>query len=52
MNSINVYIEIGAKKVFAGALDWPGLTRSGRYEGSAIQAFIDYGPHYAIALHR
>ena len=52
MNSIKVYVEIGAKKIFAGAVDWPGLTRSGRDEISAIQALIDYGPRYAIALQR
>ena len=52
MNSIKVYVEIGAKKVFAGTLDWPGYTRSGRDEVSAIQALIDYGPRYANALQR
>ena len=31
-------------------MDWPGLTRSGRDEKSAIQALIDYGSRYAIAL--
>ena len=50
MNSIKVYVEIGAKKIFGGAVDWPGFTRSGRDEKSAIQTLVDYGSRYAIAL--
>jgi hypothetical protein len=50
MNSIEVYVEIGSKKIFAGAVDWPGFTRSGRDEKSAIQTLVDYGSRYAIAL--
>ncbi|HLO33232.1 MAG TPA: hypothetical protein VK249_29055 [Anaerolineales bacterium] len=45
-NHINVYLEIGAKRTFAGALDWPGWCRSGRDEDSALQALLDYGPRY------
>jgi hypothetical protein len=50
MNSIEVYVEIGSKKIFAGAVDWSGFTRSGRDEKSAIQTLVDYGSRYAIAL--
>lgn len=46
----NVYLEIGSKKVIAGAIDWPGWSRRGRDEASAIQALIDYGPPYARAI--
>ena len=51
MNSIKVFLEIGKKKVFAGAVDWPGWCRSGRDEESALRALIDYGPRYAQVLH-
>ena len=51
MNPIKVFLEIGKKKVFAGAVDWPGWCRSGRDEESALQALIDYGPRYAQVLH-
>jgi len=50
MNSIRVFVEIGKKKVFAGAVDWPGWCRSGPDEESALLALIDYGPRYAQVL--
>jgi len=43
---IDVYLEIGKKKTFAGALDWPGWCRSGRDEASALQALFEYGHRY------
>jgi DinB family protein len=51
-NPIEVYVEIGQTRTFAGALDWPGWCRSGRDEASALQALCDYGPRYARALQR
>lgn len=50
--SVEVYLEIGKKRTFAGALDWPGWCRSGRDEASALQALLDYGPRYARLLSR
>jgi hypothetical protein len=50
MKKLEVYLEIGKKKTFAGALDWPGWGRSGRDEASALQALFDYGPRYAKIL--
>jgi hypothetical protein len=47
-----VYLEVGAKRVFAGALDWPGWCRSGKEEESALQALAEYGPRYAKVLRR
>lgn len=46
-NKIEVYLEIGKKRTFAGAIDWPGWSRSGRDEASALQTLCDYGPRYA-----
>ncbi len=48
--TIDVYLEIGKKRAFAGALDWPGWCRSGRDADAALQALADYGPRYARAL--
>jgi hypothetical protein len=45
------YLEIGRKRVFAGSVDWPGWTRSGRDEDAAIDAFLAYAPRYARVLH-
>ena len=50
MKDIHVYLEVGGKKTFAGALEWPGWCRSGRDEESALQALLDYGPRYARVI--
>jgi hypothetical protein len=50
LNKIDVYFEIGKKKTFAGAIDWPGWSRSGGDEASALQGLFDYGPRYAHVL--
>ncbi|MCL4298337.1 MAG: hypothetical protein KJ077_21550 [Anaerolineae bacterium] len=47
---ISVYLEIGQKRTFAGAVDWPGWCRSGRDEAAALQALLDSGPRYARIL--
>jgi hypothetical protein len=49
-NKIDVYLEIGNKRTFASALNWPGWCRSGRDQVSALQALFDYGPRYARVL--
>jgi hypothetical protein len=49
-DNIDVYLEIGKKRTFAGAIDWPGWCRIGRDEGAALQALVDYGPRYARVL--
>ena len=51
MNPIEVFVETGKKKTFAGAVDWPGWCRGGRDEAGALQALVDYGPRYARVLH-
>lgn len=48
---VEVYLETGQKRTFAGALNWPGWCRLGRDEPSALQALLDYGPRYAQILH-
>ena len=49
---LDVYVEIGNKRAFAAAVDWPGWCRAGRDEESALQALIDYGPRYAKVIGR
>ena len=41
-----VYLEVGRRRVFAGALEWPGWCRSGRDEDSALEALVAYAPRY------
>jgi hypothetical protein len=50
MSSITLFVETGKKRVFVGAVDWPGWCRSGRDQETALQALIDYGPRYAQVL--
>jgi hypothetical protein len=47
---INVYLETGQKKTFAGAVSWPGWNRAGRDEASALQALLASGPRYARVM--
>ena len=50
MDTTKVYVEAGKKKVFVGAMDWPGWCRSGKSEAAALQALVDYGPRYGRVL--
>jgi len=45
-----VYLERGQKKSFAVAVAWPGWTRSGKDESSALAALLDYGPRYRRSM--
>jgi hypothetical protein len=48
---VEVYLEVGSKRAFAGAIDWPGWCRAGRSEDDALEALLAYGPRYARAIH-
>jgi hypothetical protein len=43
----SVYLEVGQRRVFACALDWPGWCRSGKSEAEALQTLTAYLPRYA-----
>ena len=45
--TIPVYLEVGSKRTFASALDWPGWARSGKGEEAALEALLNYGLRYA-----
>jgi hypothetical protein len=47
---VDVYTETGAKRVFAGAVEWPGWCRSARDEDGALSALIEYAPRYAAVV--
>jgi hypothetical protein len=47
---MDIYIEAGKKKVFAGAVDWPGWCRFGRDEEEALAVLMVYSKRYASAL--
>ena len=43
---MRVCVELGSKRVFASALDWPGWCRSGRDEEAALDALADHAARY------
>jgi hypothetical protein len=47
---LRIYLEQAPKRGFAGALEWPGLDRSGRDEASARAALVAAIPRYRSAL--
>ncbi len=52
MARVDVALEIGAKRVFAVAVEWPGWARGGRSEEEALEALLAYADRYARALAR
>ena len=42
-----VYVEVGTKRTFASAADWPGWSRSGKDEAIALENLAAYAPRYA-----
>ena len=51
-NQVGLALEIGGKRTFATALDWPGWCRSGRDELGAVDALLEYVPRYDRVLGR
>ena len=47
-----VCLEIGQKRVFASALEWPGWSRSAKSEEEALRALADYAARYKPAAER
>ncbi len=47
---VAVYLEIGQKRTFAGAIEWPGWCRSGRGEDEALAALLVHAPRYAAMV--
>lgn len=43
-----VYLEVGEKRAFACALDWPGWCRSARTGELALEALAAYAPRYRV----
>jgi hypothetical protein len=48
--AVDVYLEVGNKRTFACAVEWPGWSRSGRDDDGALEALAAAGPRYLAAL--
>ena len=44
---VRVYLEVGGKRTFASAADWPGWCRSGKDEAHALENLAAYARRYA-----
>ena len=51
-SKLKVYLEVGKRRTFAAALDWPGWCRMGKDEAGALQALFEYGSRYAKVVRR
>ncbi len=52
MTHMTVQVELGAKRVFATAIDWPGWSRSGKTEEAALGALVASASRYAAVARR
>ena len=50
--ALRVVIEAGTQRIVAGAIDWPGLDRSGTSEDDALAVLASYRPRYADVAER
>lgn len=50
MNPEPIYLEGGARRTFAGAIEWPGWCRSAGSAEEAVVALVAYAPRYAAAV--
>ena len=48
--AIDVCLEVGSKRVFASALDWPGWCRAGRDEDIALETLAVYRARYEVVV--
>ena len=49
-SELPIYVEVGAKRTFATAVEWPGWSRGGRDEAEAVAALAAYGDRYAAVM--
>lgn len=49
-NRIAIYMEVGSRRTFAAALEWPGWARSGPDEATALASLLACAPRYSRAV--
>jgi hypothetical protein len=47
---IAIYLEVGSRRTFAAALEWPGWARSGSDEAAALASLLAFAPRYSRAV--
>ena len=51
LDRIDVAEEIGPKRTFRWAIDWPGWARAGKTPDLALESLITHAPRYATVAH-
>ena len=49
-SKVPIYVEVGTKRTFAIAVEWPGWSRGGRDEPDALAALAAHGDRYAAVV--
>ena len=49
-SELPIYVEVGTKRTFATAVEWPGWSRGGRDEPEAVAALAAYADRYAAVV--
>ena len=47
---MEIYLEVGTRRVFAGAIEWPGFCRAGRGEDEALTALLAAARRYSKVM--
>jgi hypothetical protein len=48
--AVRVQLDVGSKKTFASAVDWPGWSRAAGSEDEALEVLLSYGARYKRAM--
>ena len=48
MSIVPVFLEVGSKRIFASAADWPGWCRTAKTEELTLEALLAYAPRYEV----
>jgi hypothetical protein len=48
MSIVPVFLEVGSKRIFASAADWPGWCRTAKTEELALEALLAYVPRFEV----
>jgi hypothetical protein len=49
-SELPIYVEVGTRRTFATAVEWPGWSRGGRDESEAVAALAAHGHRYAAVV--
>ena len=48
MSVVPVFLEVGSKRIFASAADWPGWCRTAKTEELTLEVLLAYAPRYEV----